>query len=156
MEGQPLVRFIVKQPNVVSSVLIREPSITSNTLSVSPPKRKIRRSSQEIERDKEVKRLSIQLHNPSSRSIEVSTNDKKIEYFPEEDLIIKGSGSIEDPFDVADDDTDIYSDDDNPKAKKIANKMVDYTLNKKKSNKEKLKVRKSRLKHKVLIPETQI
>jgi hypothetical protein len=38
MEGQPPVRFIVKQPNVVNSVLIREPSITSNTLSVSPPK----------------------------------------------------------------------------------------------------------------------
>jgi hypothetical protein len=30
--------------------------------------------------------------------------------------------------------------------------MVDYTLNKEKSKKEKLKVRKSRLKHKVLIP----
>jgi hypothetical protein len=38
---------------------------------------------------------------------------------------------MEDPFDVADDDMDMYSDDDNPKAKKIANKMVDYTLDKK-------------------------
>jgi hypothetical protein len=70
---------------------------------------------------KEVKRLSIQLNNPNSRSIEVSSNDKKIEYFSEENLIIKGSGSIEDPFDIAEDDTDIYSDDDNPKSKKIAN-----------------------------------
>jgi hypothetical protein len=31
--------------------------------------------------------------------------------------------------------------------------MVDYTLNKEKSKKEKLKVRKSKLRHKVLIPE---
>jgi hypothetical protein len=51
-----------------------------------------------------------------------------------------------------DDDTAIYSDDDTPKAKKIANTMVNYALNKKKPKKEKLKVRKSKLKHKVLIP----
>jgi hypothetical protein len=143
IEGRPPARFIAKQTNVVGNALIREPSVTSNTLSVSPPKRIIRKSTQEIERDKEVKKLSIQLNNPNSRSIEVSINDKKIEYFPEEDLIIKGSRSMEDPFDVADDDTNIYSDSENPKAKKIANKMVDYTLNKKNSNKGKFKVRKS-------------
>jgi hypothetical protein len=151
MEGRPLVRFIVKQPNVVSSALIRIPSITSNTLSISPPKRIIRRSSQKIERDKEVKRLSMQLNNPSSRSIEVSSSNKRIKYFPVEDLIIKGPGSIQNPFNIAEDDTDIYSDEENTKAKKIANKMVDYTLEGKKHNKEKLKVRKSRLRDKTLI-----
>jgi hypothetical protein len=124
---------------VVGSSLIREPSVTSNSISVSPPKRIIRKSTQEIERDIKVKRLSIQLNNPNSRSIEISTNDKRIEYFPEEDLIIKGSKSIEDPFDVADDDTDIYSDEENPKAKKIANKMIDYTLDKKNLKKRNLK-----------------
>jgi hypothetical protein len=63
MEGRSPVRFIAKQPNVVRSVMIREPSVTSNSPSVSPPKRIIRKSTQEIERDKEVKRLSIQLNN---------------------------------------------------------------------------------------------
>jgi hypothetical protein len=91
------------------------------------------------------------LNNPSSRSIEVSTSNKGNKYFPEEDLIVKGSGSVEDPFDIADDDRDIYSDEENTKAKKIANKMVDYTLSKEKSKKEKLKVRKSRLRHRTLI-----
>jgi hypothetical protein len=58
----------------------------------------------------------------------------------------------EDPFDVVEDDTDIHSDEENTKAKKIVNKMIDYTLNKEKSKKEKLKLRKSKLRHKVLIP----
>jgi hypothetical protein len=40
---------------VVKSALIRKPSVTSNSLSVSPPKRIIRKSTQETERDKEVK-----------------------------------------------------------------------------------------------------
>jgi hypothetical protein len=150
MEGRPPMIFIAKQP--VRSVLIREPSITSNTLSVSPPKKIIRKSTQEIERGNEIKRLSIQLNNPSAKNIEVSTNDKKIEYFPKKNLIIKKSRSIKDPFDVADDDLDIYSDDENPKAKKIANKMVDYTLDKKKSTKEKLKVKKSHIRHKIIMP----
>jgi hypothetical protein len=43
---------------------------------------------------------------------------------------------VEDLFDVADDDTDIYSDEESTKTKKIANKMVDYTLNKQKSKRE--------------------
>jgi hypothetical protein len=152
IKGQLPVKFISKQPNVVRSALIRESSVTSNSLSVSPPKRIIRKSIQETERDKEVKRLSIQLNNPNSRSIKVSTNDKRIEYFPEEKLIVKRSGSMEDPFDIADDDTNIYSDDKNPKVKKIANKIMDYTLDKKKPIKKKLKDRKSHIKHKNTIP----
>jgi hypothetical protein len=91
--------------------------------------------------------LSEKLNNPSSRSIEVSTNDKRIEYFPDEKLIVKGSKSLEDPLDVADDDMDIYSDEENPEVKKIANKMVDYTLDNKKPVKEKLKVRRSKIKY---------
>jgi hypothetical protein len=99
-----------------------------------------------------VNRVSRQLNGPSPRSIEVSSNNKRIEYFPEQDLIVKGSGSIEDPVDLVEEDTDVYSDKDNPKAEKIANKMVDYTLNKEKPNKKKLKVRKSTRKHRTLIP----
>jgi hypothetical protein len=144
-------RFIAKQPNVVRSTLIREPSVNSNSLSIFSPKRIIRKCVQENERDKEIKRLSKKLDNPSSRSIKISTSDKRIEYFPDKKLIVKGSGSIEDPLDVADNDTDIYSDNKNPKVKKIANKMVDYTLDKKKSGKEKLKVRRSKIKHTVIM-----
>jgi hypothetical protein len=83
------------------------------------------------------------LTNPSPKSIEISSSNKRIEFFPEEDLIVKGSGSVEDPFHVAEDDTDIYSDKENTKAKKIANKMRDYTLEGKNHKKEKLKVRKT-------------
>jgi hypothetical protein len=74
--------------------MIKEPSVNSNSLSISPPKRIIRKSVQENERDKEVKRLSKKLNNPNSSSIEVSTSDKRIEYFPDEKLIVKGSGKF--------------------------------------------------------------
>jgi hypothetical protein len=143
LEGRPPARFVIKQPNIISNPLIGEFYVDSNLISVSPPKRIIRKSTQDIERDREINRLSIQLNNPSPRSIEVFTNDKRIEYFPEEDLMIKGSGSVEDPFDIADDDTNLYSNEENTKAKKIVGKI----------KKEKLKVRKSTLRHKVLIPQ---
>jgi hypothetical protein len=58
--------------------------------------------------------------------------NKRVEYFPEENIIIKGSGSATDPLDIAEEDTEIYSGDENPKGKKIANKTVDYTLIKRK------------------------
>jgi hypothetical protein len=58
---------------------------------------------------------------------------------------------VQDPLDIADDDTDIYSDDENLKVKKIANKIVDYTLDNKKPTKEKLKVRRSKIKHTVIM-----
>jgi hypothetical protein len=58
-----------------------------------------------------------------------------------------------DRLDIAEDDTDIYSDDENPKEKKTANKIVDYTLGKKKLMGEKLKVKRSRIKYRVMIPE---
>jgi hypothetical protein len=66
--------------------------------------------------------------------------------------IIKGSGSATDPLDIANEDTEIYSDDENPKGKKIANKIIDYTLGKRKLIGEKLKVKRSRIKHRVIIP----
>jgi hypothetical protein len=56
IKGRPSARFITKQPNVVNMALIREPSVNSNLISVSPPRRIIRKSTQEIERDKEIKR----------------------------------------------------------------------------------------------------
>jgi hypothetical protein len=39
----------------------------------------------------------------------------------------------------------------NPKEKKIANKTVDYALRKRKLTNEKLKVKQSRIKHKIII-----
>jgi hypothetical protein len=41
---------------------------------------------------------------------------------------------MEDPVDLIEEDTDIYSDEDNPKAKKIANKMISFTFDKEKQN----------------------
>jgi hypothetical protein len=76
---------------------------------------------------------------------------KELNIFPDEKLIVKGSGSMEDPLDMADDDTDIYSDDKNPRVKKIVNKIVDYTLDKKKPSKEKLKVRRSKIRYRVIM-----
>jgi hypothetical protein len=40
------------------------------------------------------------LSNQGSRSIEVSTRSKRVEYFPDENLIIKGSGLATDPLDL--------------------------------------------------------
>jgi hypothetical protein len=72
-------------------------------MSVSPPRRIIRNSPQERKyeekREKKVKKLSEKLNNQSTRSIEVSTNNKRVEYFP-------------------------HSDDENPKEKKVANKII--------------------------------
>jgi hypothetical protein len=101
-------------------------------MSVFPPRRIIRNSLQErkyqTKREKEVKKLSEKLNNQDSRSIEVSTSNKRIEYFPDEKLIIKCSGSAGDPLNIADDDTDIYSDDENPKVKKVANKIIEDSV----------------------------
>jgi hypothetical protein len=59
---------------------------------------------------------------------------------------------MEDLLDIEDDDTDIYSDDEKSKIKKIANKIVDYTLDNKKPTKERLKVRRSKIRHRVIMP----
>jgi hypothetical protein len=51
IEGRPPVRFIAKQPNVIRNSLIREPSVNTNSISVSPSKRIIRSNTQEKERE---------------------------------------------------------------------------------------------------------
>jgi hypothetical protein len=86
------------------------------------------------------------------RSLAVTSSNKRVEYFPEENIIIKGSGLAMDPLDMTEDDTDLYSDDENPKEKKIANKIIDYSLGKRKLIGEKLKVKRLEIKHKVIIP----
>jgi hypothetical protein len=53
---------------------------------------------------------------------------------------------------LTDDGIDFYLDEDNSKEKKIANEIIDYGLNKKKLMNEKLKVKKLKIKHKVLMP----
>jgi hypothetical protein len=57
------------------------------------------------------------------RSLAITSSNKRVEYFSEENIIIKGSGLAMDPLDIADEDTEIYSDGENPKEKKIANKI---------------------------------
>jgi hypothetical protein len=100
-----------------------------------------------------IRNISEKLNNQDFRSIEVSMGNKRIKYFPDKNIIIKKSGSATDSLDIAKDDTDIYSNDENPKEKKIANKIINYTLGNKKLMKEKLKVRRSKIiKHRVIIP----
>jgi hypothetical protein len=52
--------------------------------------------------------------------LSVTSGNKRIEYFPEENIIIS--------VNIAEDDINFYSDDESPKEKKIACKIVDYTL----------------------------
>jgi hypothetical protein len=52
------------------------------------------------------------------RSLAITSGTKRVEYFLDENIIIKGSGSATDPLDIVDEDTEIYSDDENPKEKK--------------------------------------
>jgi hypothetical protein len=46
-------------------------------------------------------KITIVKHKVKSeevRSISMSSGDKKIEYFPNEEILIKGSGSLSDPL----------------------------------------------------------
>jgi hypothetical protein len=47
----------------------------------------------------EIQRLSQKLNNQNLRSLSVTSGNKRIEYFPEENIIIKGSESATDPVD---------------------------------------------------------
>jgi hypothetical protein len=53
---------------------------------------------------------------------------------------------MENPLDIAEDD------DENPRVKKIVNKIIDYTLKNKKLAREKLKVRRLKIRHRVIMP----
>jgi hypothetical protein len=92
------------------------------------------------------------LNNQDSRSIEVSTSNKRIEYFPVEKLFIKNSKSVTDPLNIAEKDRDVYSNDENTKVKKVTNKIINYTLGNKKQRGKKLKVKRSKIKHRIIIP----
>jgi hypothetical protein len=86
------------------------------------------------------------------RSLAITSSTKRVEYFLDENIIIKRSGSMMDFLDITENDTDIYSDDENPKEKKIPNKIIDYSLEKRKLIGGKLKVKKSEIKHNIIIP----
>jgi hypothetical protein len=83
------------------------------------------------------------------KSLAITSNTKRVEYFPNENNIIKESGSATNPLDIAEDDTDLYSDDENLKEKKIVNKFIDYILGKK-INRRKIK---KKIKYRVIIQE---
>jgi hypothetical protein len=98
IEGCPLVRFIAKQPNVIRDSLIKKLSVNMNSTTISLLKRIIRSSTQEKKREKKIKKLSKKSNNQNFRNIQVSISNKRIKYFLDEELIIKGSGSVEDPL----------------------------------------------------------
>jgi hypothetical protein len=124
--------------------LLRETSfINNNSVSISPlrdlSQDNIQERRNQKRRDKEVIKLSRKLKDQDMRSLTVNSSNKRVEYFPEENIIIKGSGSAMDPLDMTEDDTDIYSDEENPKEKKILNKIMDYSLRKRKIIEKKIK-----------------
>jgi hypothetical protein len=156
-ENRMPARFVGRQPNLIDNSILRVNSLTNNSVSVSPlrylSQDNVQERRHQNRRDKEVRKISKKLKDQNVRSIAVSSNNKRVEYFPDENIIIKGSGSASDPVDITEDDTDIYSDEENPREKKIANKVVDYSLGKKKLIGDKLRMKRSKIKYKVLIPE---
>jgi hypothetical protein len=145
-ENRMPARFVGRQPNLINNSILRVNSLTNNSVSVSPLRYLSQDSVQERRhqnrRDKEVRKIFKKLKDQNVINIAVLSNNKRVEYFPDENIIIKGSGLATDPLDLTEDDTDIYSDEENPKEKKIANKMVDYSLEKKKLIRDKLKIKK--------------
>jgi hypothetical protein len=134
-------RFIGRQPNLINNNLIRETSFNNNSVSMSPlrdlSQDNIQERRHQKRREKEVLKLSKKLKNQDMRSLTIISGTKRVEYFPDENIVIKGSESATDPLDMIEDD----SDDENPKEKKIANKIIDYSLGKRKLIGEKLKTK---------------
>jgi hypothetical protein len=131
-ENRMPARFIGKQPNLINKNFLRETSFNNNSVSISPlrdlSQDNIQERRHQKKREKEVLKLSKKLKDQDMRSLVITSGTKRVEYFPDENIIIKGSGSAMDPLDMTEDDTDLYSDEENPKEKKIANKIIDYSL----------------------------
>jgi sialic acid synthase SpsE len=81
---------------VIDNNLLRETSFNNNSVSTSPLRELSQDNIQERRyqkrREKEVLKLSKKLKDQDMRSLTVTSNNKRIEYFPEENIIIKGSG----------------------------------------------------------------
>jgi hypothetical protein len=72
----------------------------------------------DIKREEKKKfRDYLKKNNQNIRSLTVTLGIKRVEYFPEENIVIKGFGSATNPLDIADENTEIYSDDENRKGK---------------------------------------
>jgi hypothetical protein len=96
VEDRMPVRFIGRQPNLIDNNLLRENSLNNNSVSAFPlryfSQDNVQERRHQKRRDKEVCKLSEKLKDQSVRSLAVVTsNNKRIEYFPEENIIIKGS-----------------------------------------------------------------
>jgi hypothetical protein len=81
-------RFIERQLNSINNDLMREISF-GKCISTKGTVQKNRH--QKKKKEKEIQRLSQKLNNKNLRSLSVISNNKKIEYFPEKSIIIKGS-----------------------------------------------------------------
>jgi hypothetical protein len=150
-------RFIGRQPNVIDNNIIRETSFVNNSVSISPlrdlSQDNIQERRYQKRREKEVLKLSKKLKDQDMRSLAITSGTKRVEYFPDGNIYKRiriGHGPFR--YDRREDDTDLYSDDKNPKEKKIANKIIDYSLGKRKLIGGKLKVKRSKIKYKVIIP----
>jgi lipid A disaccharide synthetase len=118
-----------RQPNLINNNFMRETLFGNNLVSTSLLRElsqdNVQEKRHQKKREKEVQRLSQKLSNQNMRSLSVTSGNKRVEYFPDENIIIRGSGSTTDPLDIAEDNTENYSDEENPKEKKIVNNILD-------------------------------
>jgi hypothetical protein len=68
------------------------------SINISPlrsfSQKNIQKSRHQKKRDREIQKLSEKLNNQEMRSLSITAQNKRVEYFPEENLIIKGFGPI--------------------------------------------------------------
>jgi hypothetical protein len=137
-ENRMPARFIGRQTNVIDNNLLRETSFNNNSVNTSPL-RELNQNNVQKRRHQKKKKISKKLKDQNMRSLIITSNNKRIEYFPEENIIIKGSGSATDPLDITKDNTVYYSDDEISNEKKKTNNIINYSLGKKKLIKKKIK-----------------
>jgi hypothetical protein len=86
-ENRMLARFIGRQPNLIDNNLLRETSFNNNSVSESPlrdlSQDNIQEKRHQKRREKEVLKLFRKLKNQNMRSLEITSSNKGVEYFPE-------------------------------------------------------------------------
>jgi hypothetical protein len=91
------VMAIGRQPNVIDNNLLRETSFNNNSINTSPlrylSQDNVQEKRHQKRREKEVLKLSRKLKDQDMRSLAITSSNKRIEYFPKENIIRKGFGS---------------------------------------------------------------
>jgi hypothetical protein len=61
---------------------------------------RIQQNSSRERRNKDIRRVSGKLDDHRIKKLTCSTGNKQVQYFPGEDLIVKGNGLVEDPINI--------------------------------------------------------